>query len=80
MILVTLAENMELPDEVGCSVLQELTSDRSETMLGMRRSLARENSMDPQYYQTLLALTCLFERIVWLINQLGKTTRPARVN
>jgi len=80
MILVTLAENMELPDEVGCSVLQELTSDRSETMLGMRRSLARENSMDPQYYQTLLALTCLFERIVWLINQLGQTTRPARVN
>jgi len=71
MILTTAVESAETPDEDSFFMLQELTSDRADMMVQTRRSLAGEKNMDPQHYQTLLALTALFERIIWLLRRLG---------
>lgn len=52
-------------------MLLELTSEKSELMENIRKSLASDHSKSILERQSLLIATGIFERIIWLVRQLA---------
>lgn len=65
-------------DELEIAVLQGMTADRGDLMERIRAiHLAGGDEMAIDARSSLLYLTTLFERIVWMLGQLGRSIRPA---
>jgi hypothetical protein len=72
-ILLTALEASRAPEGEEMEWLLRLTDDRSEMMDRVRREhLSTENALSRDEKATLLHLTGLFERIVWLFRQVGQ--------
>lgn len=71
-ILLTAAEAFQAPDGEDLGWLVKLTGDRSEMMEKLRGEyLAAESTLPREEKVALLYLTGLFERVVWLLRQVG---------
>ena len=65
-------------DELEIQLLQGMTADRGDLMERIRAiHLAGGEGMPIESRSSLLYLTTLFERIVWMLGQLGRSIRPA---
>lgn len=65
-------------DELEIQLLQGMTADRGDLMERIRAiHLAGGEGMGLEARSSLLYLTTLFERIVWMLGQLGRSIRPA---
>jgi len=63
------------PDEIA--MLTAMTADRGDLMERLRRNLlGGSQPVDQQQKAHFFYLTSLFERAVWLLRQLGPTSRP----
>ena len=56
-------------DENG--MLLELTSEKSQLMENIRRSLVSDDSKSISEKQSLLIATGIFERVLWLVRQIS---------
>ena len=65
LLVEALAEGQDHADVLGA-----LTSDRSELMEGIRRTLLQEAGQDENSRQALFVATSLFERALWLGRQM----------
>lgn len=73
-VLVTAVEALESPTAANREILLRLTSDRGDLIERIRRAVLRaEPTLGAEEQKTLFAITSLFERIVWLLRQLGST-------
>ncbi len=63
------AETSQTGDSDDRALLNELTSDRSEMMDGIRKQLLGEAAA-ASVREALLVATMLFERAVWLVREL----------
>jgi len=74
VILLTLNDNIAEDDADTLPLLLLMTEDRTEIMQRLRDSLMREASgSQPANYQSLLNVTILLERSIWLIRRLVLT-------
>jgi len=65
-------------DEIEVEMLRGMTADRGELMERIRGiHLSSAADLPPATRSNLLYLTTLFERVVWMLGQLGRTIRPA---
>jgi phosphate:Na+ symporter len=72
-ILLTTIDAMESEDEADQELLINLTQDRGKTMEKIRKNyLSHESELDLQSKTTLLYLTNIFERMVWMIHRLSQ--------
>ena len=69
LLLTMVAETSQTGDSVDRALLDELTSDRSGMMDGIRKQLLGEAAA-ASVREALLVATMLFERAVWLIREL----------
>ncbi|HEY4417605.1 MAG TPA: Na/Pi symporter [Verrucomicrobiae bacterium] len=73
LILMTAYDAAENPDAENCQMLLELTADRGDMMEQIRRSLLTdEKFLSHGSQQTLMSVTTLFERAVWLLRRYGR--------
>ncbi len=78
MIVQTAVAVFAERDELEIAVLQGMTADRGDLMERIRAiHLAGAEGMAIESRSSLLYLTTLFERIVWMLGQLGRSIRPA---
>ncbi|MEN3976816.1 Na/Pi symporter [Emcibacter sp. SYSU 3D8] len=82
LLLTMVAEISQTGDSVDRALLDELTSDRSDMMDGIRKQLLGEAST-ASVREAFLVATMLFERAVWLVRELRLATaedvaEPAR--
>jgi hypothetical protein len=79
LLLTMAAEVAQTGDEDDRAFLEELTSDRSDMMEGIRRQLLAQPA-SASMREALLVATVLFERAVWLIRELRMPeTQTARI-
>ena len=75
LLLTIVAETSQTGDSGDRALLDELTSDRSEMMDGIRKQLLGEAAAAP-VREALLVATMLFERAVWLVRELRLGAAP----
>jgi hypothetical protein len=78
LLLTMVAEIGQTGDSGDRALLDELTSDRSEMMDGIRKQLLGEAAA-ASVREALLVATMLFERSVWLMRELRLGSMAARV-
>lgn len=71
LILTTMRDTAETPSDENRQTLLQLTSDRGEMMVRIRRSFLGENALSPAGQQDLMTITTLFERTIWLLRRLA---------
>ncbi len=76
LLLTMVAETSQTGDSVDRALLDELTSDRSDMMEGIRKQLLGETAA-ASLREALLVATMLFERAVWLTRELKLPDTPA---
>ena len=69
LLLTMVADVSQTGDSIDRALLDDLTSDRSDMMEGLRRQLIGE-AATASVREALLGATMLFERAVWLIRDL----------
>ncbi|MFD1381113.1 hypothetical protein [Fodinicurvata halophila] len=81
LMLVTVHDLMADGDPMDRSLLHSMTSDHSETMEGIRRTLLRqEEAMEQSERETLFEATRTFEQLVWLIRRYSASVSPEEVS
>ena len=77
VVLTAACEALEDPDEANHQMLLGLTADRGAMMEQIRRSFLRDEALlNPGDQQTLMTITTLFERTVWLLRRFGTLLTP----
>jgi DNA-binding ferritin-like protein len=72
-ILLTAIDAMDNADDSTAELLKNITQDRGSTMERIRNTyLSGESALDMQSKATLLYVTNLFERTVWMLNRLSR--------
>lgn len=71
--IILMLLNEAILENDDCEMLLELTSEKSELMENIRKSLASDHSKSILERQSLLIATGIFERIIWLVRQLALT-------
>ncbi len=72
-ILLTAIDAVDNADNSTTELLKNITQDRGITMERIRSTyLSGESELDMQSKATLLYITNLFERIVWMLNRLSR--------
>ncbi|MFM1781712.1 MAG: hypothetical protein RLZZ181_487, partial [Pseudomonadota bacterium] len=68
--LILMLLNESVLEEDSHDMLLELTSEKSQLMENIRKSLVADNSKSVSEKQSLLIATGIFERVLWLVRQL----------
>jgi phosphate:Na+ symporter len=68
--LILMMLNESVLEEDSHDMLLELTSEKSQLMENIRKSLVADNSKSVSEKQSLLIATGIFERVLWLVRQL----------
>jgi phosphate:Na+ symporter len=68
LILMLLTENVS--EDEGDKMLLELTSEKSQLMENIRKSLVSDHTKSVSEKQSLLIATGIFERVLWLVRQI----------
>ncbi len=76
LLLVCARESMVDKNRDSHSMLLELTSDRGERMVEVRRSLLGQRQLNLAEQQVFVTVTALFERITWLLRRYALLVRP----
>lgn len=77
LMLVTVHDLLAEGDPMDRSLLHSMTSDHSETMEGIRRTLLRqEGAMEQSERETLFEATRTFEQLVWLVRRYSASVDP----
>jgi phosphate:Na+ symporter len=68
--LILMLLNDAILQEDSHEMLLELTSEKSQLMENIRKSLLADNSKSVSEKQSLLIATGIFERVLWLVRQI----------
>jgi hypothetical protein len=78
-VLLTTVDCWKSRDEADLAAVAAMTEDRGTMMEGIRRAYAEGNAdLDHKDKTGLFHLTSLFERIVWLLRQIGLSLREKK--
>ena len=78
-ILYSTIDALERQDPADVDTLVSITSDQGQVMETMRETyLQRESGFTPAEKATILTVTNVFERTVWVTHRLGRLSRSAR--
>ena len=71
--LILMLLNESIVDEDSHEMLLELTSEKSQLMENIRKSLVSDNSKSVSEKQSLLIASGIFERVLWLVRQISNS-------
>ena len=71
--LILMLLNESVLEEDSHEMLLELTSEKSQLMENIRKSLVSDNSKSVSEKQSLLIATGIFERVLWLVRQVSSS-------
>ena len=69
--LILMLLNESVLEEDSHDMLIELTSEKSQLMENIRKSLVVDNAKSVSEKQSLLIATGIFERVLWLVRQIN---------